>query len=131
MYGIEVPDQIPDKGPFPQSPVAWPETANVNKHSPAYALEEAAQTFKQRAEVYGDNYKIYGDVMMMLFADKNVTLSCKEDHNRFGLLVQIVSKLTRYAENFSKGGHDDSLNDLSVYAAMLRSLDKEINEVPF
>ena len=43
----------------------------------------------------------------------------------------IINKIARYAENFDKGGHDDSLNDISVYAAMLRSIDRKINEVPF
>jgi hypothetical protein len=102
---------------------------------PYELLQESVETFKQRAEVYGDNYKVYGQVMSVLL--KNGIAACdtpeehEKMHNRLGLLTQIVSKLTRYCENFDKGGHDDSLNDLSVYAAMLRSLDQEYNEVPF
>jgi len=100
------------------------------KNSPAELLQQSVETFRQRGDVYGDNYKMHGEVMVALFR-KQIELVGQNDHNRFGLLVQIVSKLTRYCENFDKGGHDDSLNDLSVYAAMLRSLDREINEVPF
>lgn len=99
--------------------------------APAAMLQQSAETFKQRSEVYGDNYKRFGKVMEALFDDKQINILMPEEWNRFGILVQIVSKLTRYCENFTKGGHDDSLNDISVYAAMLRSLDKEYNEVPF
>lgn len=96
-------------------------------------LHEAADTYRQRAEVYGDNYKRFGYVIGALFPD-GVTHLKKPGvdwNSRYGLLMQMVSKLTRYCENFNKGGHDDSLQDLAVYATMLRELDKEINEVPF
>jgi hypothetical protein len=39
------------------------------------------------------------------------------------VMTHIVSKLHRYALNFETGGHQDSLKDLAVYAAMLASLD--------
>ncbi len=93
-------------------------------------LQQASEIFKQRAEVYGDNYKRFGKIFNLLLTDK-IIIETDHDWDRVGLMVQIVSKLTRYCENFNKGGHDDSLADLSVYAAMLRSYDKEINEVPF
>lgn len=99
--------------------------------SPADLLQQSVETFKQRAEVYGDNYKRFGKIMALLIPAGTEIVANPEALNRLGLLVQIVSKLTRYCENFNKGGHDDSLNDISVYAAMLRSLDQEINEVPF
>jgi hypothetical protein len=110
-------------------PVQWPDLKyKALKTSPADMLQDAANTFKLRNELYGDNYKKFGHIMKIL----NPTWECNvENWNRVCLLVQIVSKLTRYCENFNKGGHDDSLNDLAVYAAILRSLDKEINEVPF
>lgn len=120
-FGVDVPNFHPG--------IAYLTDANPDL-SPAGMLASAAQTFKQRAEVYGDNYKRFGIVIDALFPD-GIKIDVEEQYNRYGLLVQIVSKLTRYCENFNKGGHDDSLNDLAVYAAMLRSLDKEINEVPF
>lgn len=97
--------------------------------SPGALLLNAADTFKQRAEVYGDNYKKFGQVIAALNMD--LQMRTVQDWNRFGLLIQIISKLMRYTENFSKGGHDDSLNDLSVYSAMLRSLDRETGDIPF
>jgi hypothetical protein len=91
-------------------------------------LEEAANTYRERNKLYGDNYKNFGGIMRHIFP-KGVHVESHQDHNRFALFVQIVSKITRYAENFQRGGHDDSLLDLSVYANMLRELDAEIKSV--
>jgi hypothetical protein len=91
-------------------------------------LREAASTYEQRNAIYGDNYKHFGSVMVALFQGQCVFLDNTDDHNRFGVFTQIVSKLTRYAENFSSGGHDDSLLDMSVYCAMLRELDTELKQ---
>jgi hypothetical protein len=41
-----------------------------------------------------------------------------------GLLVQIMSKLSRYCANFNQGGHEDSLDDLAVYSVLLQEVDK-------
>lgn len=90
-------------------------------------LMAAAETYAERNKVYGDTYKIHGTVMQSLFPD-GVKLECDDDHNRFGVLTMMVGKLTRYAQNFEKGGHADSLHDLSVYSAMLNELDAEFNE---
>jgi len=95
---------------------------------PDELLIEASKTFQEKQAVYGDNYKKYGKTIDGFFPN-GVTCSTIDDHNRFGILVQIITKLTRYCENFSKGGHDDSLNDISVYAAMLRSIDFEIRKL--
>lgn len=96
-------------------------------------MREAADVFEQRAELYGDNYKRFGLIMRALFP-RGLRLASADDHNRFGVLVQCVSKLTRYAENFERGGHDDSCVDSAVYWTMLRELDEEIRarpEAPF
>lgn len=98
-------------------------------------LCDAAETHKERNKMYGDAYKKFGGVMSALFPD-GVKLETDDDHNRFGVLVMIVGKLTRYAPNFKpepkefemyQVGHADSLRDLSVYAAMLAELDDEFN----
>ncbi len=96
-------------------------------------LRDAADTFEDRRKVYGDNYKLVGAVMAGLFPE-GITLSTIDDHNRFHIFMLEVVKLTRYAQNWQKGGHADSQLDLAVYAAMLNSIDEEINgrdqEVP-
>jgi len=91
---------------------------------PSELLKQAADLFEQRGQVYGENYKSFGPVMAALFPS-GLPLHGPEDFNRLGVFVQIVAKISRYAHNFEGGGHDDSLADLSVYAAMLRSLDTE------
>jgi len=97
-------------------------------------LEEAAETYRERNKIYGDNYKNFGSVMQSLFPGGIECRSVK-DFNRLGVLVQVVSKLGRYCEQFEAGGHGDSLLDLAVYSQMLRELDEESSnlgqELPF
>lgn len=82
-----------------------------------------AELFEERHKLYGDNYKRFGDVMVALFPG-GVQLRNQHDFARFGVLVQVISKMTRYCENFSRGGHDDSLDDQSVYCMMLKEVDQ-------
>ncbi len=92
--------------------------------SPIEQLFGGIETFKKRNAKYGDNYKRFGSLMLELFPE-GVDLSTEDDFNRYGILTQVVAKLTRYTENFSKGGHADSIHDLMVYSAMLAHLDEE------
>lgn len=78
--------------------------------------------YSERNKLYGDNYKFFGDVMMGLFP-RGLTLKTRDDWNRLGVFIQAMSKATRYAQQFEKGGHADSLDDMSVYAQMLQELD--------
>ncbi len=89
--------------------------------SPKDILRKAALTFEQRNALYGDNHMRFGRVMQVLFPD-GVPCRSADDFTRLGLLVQCVSKLTRYTANFNHGGHQDSAHDLCVYAAMLESV---------
>lgn len=84
-------------------------------------LEAGAKTFKQRNELYGDNYLDFGPIMKAMFP-KGIPVHSAEDWNRIGIFVQCVSKLTRYAQNLTDGGHLDSAHDLMVYAAMLEEV---------
>ncbi len=95
--------------------------------TPQDILREAATIFEERHKVYGDNYKKVGTVMAALFPD-GLDLKTADDHNRFHILMLDVVKLTRYAENWHKGGHRDSLLDKAVYNTMLASIDQEIND---
>ena len=84
-------------------------------------LRECASTYEERNKLYGDNYKKFGKVLDAMMPE-GVRITSVDDHNRFGIFVQCVSKLMRYAENLECGGHLDSAHDLSVYAAMLEEL---------
>jgi hypothetical protein len=84
-------------------------------------LRDCADTYEQRNKLYGDNYKKFGRVMMAVFPN-GLVLAGEDDFNRLGIFIQCVSKLTRYSEMLTRGGHQDSAHDLSVYAAMLEEL---------
>ena len=90
-------------------------------------LSDAAATYAERRKVYGDNYKRVGRALAALYPD-GLHLRTEEDFTRFQLHLQDVVKTCRYAENFLRGGHADSLLDGSVYKAMLASVDKEAAE---
>ena len=84
-------------------------------------LEKALETYRERNKLYGDNYKHFGEVMCALFP-KGLRLYTTHDWNRFGVLIQIISKLTRYTQ-IPLVGHQDSIHDMIVYSAMLEELD--------
>jgi hypothetical protein len=102
------------------------EEMNDLENRPARLLAAAAATFEQRSKVYGDNYLRYPYALLALFPNHTIPeINGVGDASRLQLLIQILNKLTRYAENLTKGGHKDSAHDIIVYAAMLES---ETNE---
>lgn len=99
----------------------------MNKFVPEQ-LRKAASLYEERNKLYGDNYKKFGRLVDALFPDgipSGQVENNAEYHNRVGVLIQLLSKLTRYCANFGDGGHSDSLTDLAVYAIMLQELDAE------
>ena len=52
-------------------------------------------------------------------------LNTELDFARFGILNFIVSKLIRETNNFSSGGHEDSLDDIAVYSQILKIMESE------
>lgn len=92
-------------------------------------LREKAALYEERNVIYGDNYKRFGPIMALLFPN-GLTLNTPDDFNRYGVFVQVAAKLTRYAENFTRGGHIDSLDDTAVYSMMLKELDVEAKSAP-
>lgn len=95
------------------------------QHFVVKELEGKAALFQQRHAVYGDNYKRFGPVMTMLLDGQALSTRSMRDMSRLGLFVQLVSKITRYGENFNRGGHADSLDDIAVYAMMLKEIDSK------
>lgn len=86
-------------------------------------LRAAADLFEQRAKDYGNNYWKCAHIMQTLFPN-GLELKTEEDFVRKQFLEHIINKVTRYTNNFKKGGHADSSMDLSVYAMMLNSADE-------
>ena len=88
------------------------------------ALIIAGKVFAERNEVYKDAYLVVGKVTAALFPE-GVKLETETDHNRWHLLELIIVKLTRYAAQWEHG-HSDSLDDIMAYAAMIRTLDRNM-----
>lgn len=91
--------------------------------SPSDVLAEAARLFESRNAIYGDGYLRFGAIAASLFPN-GVTVSSAHDWTRLHLVMLEIIKMARYAECFNDGGHEDSPLDLSVYAAMLLSIDR-------
>lgn len=94
----------------------------------AARLSELSTLAEKKGQEYGDSYLLVGDALKALLPD-GIRLQTVTEYRRFGVLVQIFSKLQRYCHNF-EAGHPDSLDDLSVYAQILRELDGHDN-IPF
>lgn len=91
-------------------------------------LRESADTFEERGRQYGYIYKtMHPDVFCALFPN-GMVLKTHDDFTRFALINAVVGKLTRYVNNFDKGGHRDSLIDIVNFAAMLNGVDDEVRE---
>lgn len=85
-------------------------------------LRAAADLFEERNAAYGGNYLTMGAVMSAIYP-QGLTVKTQEEWTRLMLQVLRVMKETRYAQNFQKGGHEDSLDDLAVYALMAAETD--------
>ncbi len=94
---------------------------------PPEALADLGAIYKERNAVYGDTYKQFGKVMRGFFPSP-LTLESEEDWNRMALFFHCADKLARYAGAFGRGGHVDSLDDLSVYSQMLQEYDAEVRK---
>jgi len=86
-------------------------------------LQELVELHQTRGALYRDDYIVLGQVMAATFPE-GLTLKTPEDFTRFHLFTLLHGKLGRYAKLW-EGGHPDSLDDLSVYAQMLRKVDDD------
>jgi len=90
-------------------------------------LEQARKTFESRNPTYGQRgYLMQAGIVNAMFPEGIPRLSTN-DMGRFVTLMMITAKLGRYATNFLKGGHKDSIHDLGVYAFILEEFDDAIN----
>lgn len=95
-------------------------------------LQEAAELFADRNAEYGNSFEEFGRIMRAFFPG-GISVITEKDMNRLMLLLYLMGKLHRYTQNFEKGGHEDSLKDIAVYATMLRYIDRREppNDHPF
>jgi hypothetical protein len=98
--------------------------AGVSKTVPE-RLRDAAALFEKRNKSYGGNYRLMGRVMHEIYPN-GLTIKTPEEWLRLMLQVHRVTKETRYAQNFGRGGHADSLEDMAVYAIMAAETDEMV-----
>lgn len=84
----------------------------------ADVMDEMAATFRERNAVYGDNYKMVGPIMNVLFPD-GVPPEVLHSH-QFHLFELKIVKLSRFA--ISGLQHLDSIHDDGVYSAMIEAI---------
>lgn len=94
-----------------------------DKHHTIHNIQRALDTYRTRNRVYGNNYKRFGEIMMALYPN-GVCLNTVHQWNRFGIILQKISKLSRYVTDPMRG-HMDSIHDDAVYSFMLEELDAE------
>ncbi len=100
------------------------EHQNNLKETPDQLMSVMARTFRERNAVYGDNYKMVGPIMAILFP-KGVTVEILQSP-QFHLVELIVVKLSRFAVSLLK--HRDSVHDIAVYGAMIESTIANLKE---
>ncbi len=86
---------------------------------PSQILRSMGETFETRNQMYGQNYKLVGPVMQILFPD-GLALKTAHDYELWHLFELMIVKLTRFA--CSGLTHKDSIHDAAVYAAMVESV---------
>lgn len=90
-------------------------------------LEAMAATFRERNAVYGNNFERLGNAMHAMFP-QGLTVATPQDWTRLYFFMLQQVKQSRYATNFTKGGHADSTHDSAVYAALLEAFDENIRD---
>ena len=96
-------------------------------------LDEAAETFRQRNAIYGNNFLHIGIIMMGLFPE-GLSINTAEDWNRLHILLLQIVKLSRYCNVWDAdepkeiASRIDSMHDNTVYSAILESIDRMSHE---
>lgn len=90
-------------------------------------LEGAMRTFIERNSAYKDNFVRIGKAMEALFPG-GLAIHSAAEWSRMYFFMMLMTKLSRYATNWEKGGHADSAHDMIVYAALLEAFDANLKE---
>ena len=81
-------------------------------------LREMTQTYLERSSIYGENYKMVGQLTKTLFPEGVSAEILSKD--AFHLMILKLVKLTRFAT--SGLTHLDSIHDDAIYSAMIESI---------
>jgi hypothetical protein len=87
-------------------------------------LKKLGKLYEERNKVYGNPFADFGYVLYYMFGGRLV-LETPEEFGRFSLFMAHWGKMSRYSAAIKSGGHADSMDDLAVYAQILREFDDE------
>lgn len=112
----------------------YPKMTDLDARGEATPVQErlraAAALFEQRNRQYGNNYLLIGETLAAMFPN-GLRIETPVEWQRLFTLVMMVMKNTRYAQNiFRLEGHDDSLDDITVYAQMGAYVDHLVRADP-
>lgn len=88
----------------------------------AERLNNSGNLFRQRGNVYKDNYLHLGKILNAMFPD-GIILNNEIMFNRMAMLIMIITKCGRYANTLHLEGHRDSMDDIAVYSQMINHFD--------
>jgi len=94
------------------------------KNSVPDRLARLGKLYRDRNGAYGDPFVEFGHALYVMFGGP-LTLETPEEFGRFSLFMAPIGKISRYCASIKRGGHADSLDDLAVYAQILREYDDE------
>jgi hypothetical protein len=89
---------------------------------PDERLEKLAILFREKNNLYGDQYLKFGHLMIEFLGP--IKIETAHDYNRIMTIFNIFTKLDRYCHVYP-GHHSDSLDDLSIYAQMLQEISEK------
>ena len=96
-------------------------TTNHSELPVAEMLESMAETFRERSGCYGDNYKMVGRLVAVLFPRGVPSELVIQE--QFHLFELVLVKLSRYA--VSNLTHKDSIHDAAIYCAMCEAINQQ------
>jgi hypothetical protein len=105
---------------FPVEPILslLQDRPRQDRRTAANILDEMASTYRERNAVYGDNFRMVGQMMKVLFPEGIPKELLHSDH--FHLFELKLVKLSRFA--ISGLSHVDSIHDDGVYSAMIEQI---------
>jgi hypothetical protein len=96
---------------------------------PAEIMAQALATFRERQASYRvggrQGNEVHAEVLRLLLPPDRLAALDAAGYERFVLFNFILGKLVRYGLLLPEGGHQDSIHDIAVYAAILDSYHKE------
>lgn len=91
-------------------------------------LEVERSIMLERGAAYGDDGHIKHAAAMAGLFPEGVTVKTVEEWTRLLLFIYVTMKVSRYANNFATGGHEDSSLDGANYFTILHSFDQLMKE---